>query len=80
MLSGLMQAAAMVHHALNPLDMFDFTALKDLEQLMVSTVPTGDVLKEESTRRLWNLSFKAVVESIDRPDKDRGIARRVSTN
>lgn len=67
-------------HALKQPDAFDFTAVKDLKGFGLSIIPGEDALKKLSTPGLCNPKFIAAVESIDRTDGDRGIARYPSTN
>lgn len=53
-LCRLMQAPPRVRQALNQPDVCDFTNVKNVEELMLSTFPGEDSLKEELDRRLWN--------------------------
>lgn len=61
--------------ALNQLEAFDSTTLKEMERFMLSTVSGKDDLEEETGRRLWRLIFNAAAEAIDKPDRDRRTAR-----
>lgn len=60
--------------------MFDTTKLVDLERFMLDTFPGEAALKKESARKSSNPIFNASVESVDRADRDQGVARYTSTN
>lgn len=53
-------------------DSFEFTMLKDLKRLVLSTFSAEDALKEKMPRTLQNVIFNAAGESIDKPCKDCG--------
>lgn len=65
---------------MNQLDSYDFTTLKNLETLMLSTFLGEDALREEYVRRLWTPICNASVESINKLERDRVITRCTSTN
>lgn len=74
-----MPAPPRVLRALNYLDSFHSTTLKDLEAFTFCTF-LGNMLRRRCQPGIVEPIFNAVVESIDRPYRDRGFARYASTN
>lgn len=79
-LHGLLRVFGSVRYALNQPVSFDSTTLKDLKDFMSSKFPGKDVMKVDSARRLWNFIFNGAIESIEKPDRDLGIARYRAKN
>lgn len=53
---------------------------KDQEDIMLFTIPGQYSLKEESARPVWNPLFSSFMETITKPDRDRGIVHYTSIN
>lgn len=64
-----------MRHALSQPGSFNSKTLKDLEKLMLSTFTREEALKEESAWHLSKPIFNTAVESTDKPQRDRWIAR-----
>lgn len=75
-----MQGTARVRQALNQLDSFDTTTLKQLEAFMLKSCRKLEELKKESARASWNPIFNTAVEFFDKADQDDGVAWYMSTN
>lgn len=65
---------------MNQPEAFDFKMVKDLEIFMLSTIPDKEALKVGSLWRFGNSIFNAILDSIDKPDRNRATARNTSTN
>lgn len=65
-----MQARRRVWAAANQPDSFDSTAIKDLNDFLLSTFPAKDPLREKPNRRLRHPVLSTAVGSINKPDFD----------